>query len=40
MLDEADAVHGLGALGAAATPEVVLDMELPLMVRYLGHGLV
>ena len=40
MLDEADAVHGLGALGAAVVPEVVVDMETPYMVRHLGHGLV
>ena len=32
MLDEADAVHGLGALGAAAALEVVVDMEAPSMV--------
>ena len=40
MLDEADAVYGLGDLGAAAELEVVLDMEAPSMVRHLGHGLV
>ena len=40
MLDEADAVHGLEALGSAAAPEVVVDMEAPSMVRHVGHGLV
>ena len=40
MLDEADVVHGLEVLGAAAASEVVVDMEAPSMVRHLGHGLV
>ena len=40
MLDEADVVHGLGALGDAAAIEVVVDMEAPSMVQHLGHGLV
>ena len=40
MLDEADAVHGLEALGSAAAPEVVVDMEAPSMVRHVGHGMV
>ena len=40
MLDESDVVHGLEALGAAATPYVVVDMEAPLVVLHLGHGLV
>ena len=35
MLDEVDAVHGFEALGAAAAPEVVVQMEAPLMVRHL-----
>ena len=39
-MDEADAVHGLEALGAAAAPEVMVEMEAPLMVRHLGHELV
>ena len=33
-------VHGLGALGAAAAPEVVVDIEFSLMVQHLGHGMV
>ena len=40
MLDEADAVHGLKVLGAAAAPEVVVYMEAPPMVRHLRHGMV
>ena len=42
MLDEADAVHGLEVMGAAAAaaPEVVVEMEAPPMVRHIGHGLV
>ena len=40
MLDEADAVHGLEALVAAAAPEVMVEMEAPSMVRHLGHELV
>ena len=40
MLHEADGVHGLGALGAAAAPEVVVEMEAPSTVRHLVHGLV
>ena len=40
MFDEADAVHGLEGMGAAAAPEVMLEMEAPSMVRHLGHGLV
>ena len=40
MLDEKDAVHGLGNLGDAAAPEVVVDMEASLIVRHLGHGMV
>ena len=40
MLDEADLVHGLEALGGAANPEVVVEMEAPSMVRHLRHGLV
>ena len=40
MLDETDTVHGLGALGAAAAPEVVVYMEALSIVRHLGHGLV
>ena len=40
MLDEEDAANGLEALGAAAAPEVVVEMESPSMVRHLGHGLV
>ena len=32
MLDEKDAVHGLGNLGDAAAPEVVVDIEAPSMV--------
>ena len=40
MLDETDTVHGLGDLGAAAAPEVVVEMEASLMVPHLGHGLV
>ena len=40
MLNEADAVHGLEALGALAVPEVMVEMEAPSMVRHLGHELV
>ena len=40
MLDETDAVHGLGSLGATAAPEVVVDMEVSLMVQHLRHGMV
>ena len=40
MLDEADAVHGLDALGSAAALEVVVEMEAPSMVRYMQHGMV
>ena len=40
ILDEVDAMHGLRALGAAAAPEVVVEMEVSLMVPHLGHGLV
>ena len=40
MLDEAYTVHGLGALGAASEPEVVVDMEASSMVQNLGHGMV
>ena len=40
MLDEADVVHELEAMGAAAALEVVVDMEAPSMVGHLGHGLV
>ena len=32
MLDYADTVHVLGALVAAAAPEVVVDIEAPSMV--------
>ena len=39
-MDEADVVHVLEALGAAAAPEVVVEMEASLMVPHLGHGLV
>ena len=39
-MDEADAMHGLRAMGAAAAPEVVVEMEASLMVPHLGHGLV
>ena len=37
MLNEADAVHGLEALGAAAAPELVVEMEAPSMVQHMGH---
>ena len=40
MLDEADSVHGLEALGAAAAPEVVKETETLSMVQHLRHGLV
>ena len=40
MWDEADAVHGLEALGAASAPEAVVDMEVRLIVQHLGHGMV
>ena len=40
MWDDADAVHGLGALRSAAAPEAVVDMEAPSMVQHMGHGLV
>ena len=40
MLDESGVVHGLEVLGAAAAPEVVLDMGAPSTVQHLGHGLV
>ena len=33
-------MQGLGALGAAAAPEVVVEMDAPLLVRHLVHGLV
>ena len=33
-------MHGLGDLGSAAAPEVVVEMEASSMVRHLGHGLV
>ena len=39
-MDEADAVHGLGALVDAAALEVVVEMEASSIVRHLGHGLV
>ena len=39
MLDEADVVHRLEALGAAAAPEVVVEMGALSMVRHLGYGL-
>ena len=32
-------MHDLEALGAAAVPEVVVEMEALLMVQHLGHGL-
>ena len=35
MLDEADVVHELEAMGAAAALEVVIDMEAPRMVQYM-----
>ena len=35
-----DAVHGFEALGDSAAPEVVVEMESPLVVQHLGHGLV
>ena len=34
MLDEADAVHGLEALGAVAAPEVMVEMEKPSMAKH------
>ena len=40
MLDEAYTVHGLGALGAASEPEMVVDMVASSIVRNLGHGMV
>ena len=40
MLDGEDLVHGLEALGGAANPEVVVEMEAPSMVRYMQHGMV
>ena len=40
MLDETDAVHRLGLLGATAAPEVVVEMEVSSMVRHLRHGMV
>ena len=40
MLHEADGLHGLGALGAVAAPEVVIEMEALSRVRHLVHGLV
>ena len=40
MLDEIDAVHGLGALVATDAPGVVIEMEVPSIVRHMGHGLV
>ena len=40
MLDEADAVHRLEALGSVATPDMVVEMEAPFMVRHLEHGMV
>ena len=33
-------MHGLGALGNAAAPELVVEIEAPSMVQYLGHRLV
>ena len=39
MLDEADVVHRLEALGAAAAPEVVVEMGALSMVRHLGYGM-
>ena len=38
-MDETDSVHDLEALGAAAVPEVVVEMEALSMVRHLVHGL-
>ena len=40
MMDGLDAVHWFEALGAAAAPDVVVEMEAPSMVRYLRHELV
>ena len=40
MLEEAEAVLGLGSMGAAAALEVVVDIEVSSMVKHLGHGLV
>ena len=40
MLDESDAVHGLGALGAVSVPEVVVEIKASSTVQYLRHGLV
>ena len=40
MLDEAEAVQGLGALGAAAALKLVVEMQASLMMRHLGHGMV
>ena len=39
-MDEANAVHGLEALGSAAAPEVGVEMEETSMVRHTVHGLV
>ena len=40
MLDEADVVHGSGALVDATAPGVVVDMEASSMMQHMGHGLV
>ena len=40
MLEEVDVVQGLGELGDAAGLELVVDMEAPLIVQHLVHGLV
>ena len=40
MLDEEDALHGLGAMGAVVAPDFVVEMEVPSMVQHLGYGLV
>ena len=40
MLEEAEAVQGLGELGDADALEVVVEMEASSMVRHMGHGMV
>ena len=39
MFEEAEAVQGLGSMGAAAALEVVVYMEVSSMVQHLGHGM-
>ena len=40
MLEEEEAVQGLGSMGDAAALEVVVYMEVSSMVQHLGHGMV